>query len=186
MFQNKNKPKSQRETVSRRNFKTKPIRVSQWPKSNTNHEPSLKPTLQNAGPSCAKPGPKKSKTTTNFKISPSRKSHPKYVNHFSNLRTLGNLINPPVRPLYPNSNNKKSQIEFKKSSTSSRMDTTLPKAHLPTWWKGGIIRQLLERKSRPVPPLRKWIREERKMNIQMKGWVSLTKNKPTCHRATTP
>jgi hypothetical protein len=24
------------------------------------------------------------------------------------------------------------------------------------------------------------------MNIQMKGWVSLTKNKPTCHRATTP
>ncbi len=186
MFQNKNKPKSQRETVSPRKFKTKLIRVSQWPKSNTNHELSLKPTLQNAGLSCAKPGPKKSKITSNFKISPSHKSLPKYVNHFSNLRTLGNLTNPPVRPLYPSQNNKKSQIEFKKSSTSSRMDTTLPKAHLPTWWKGGIIRQSLERKSRQVPPLRKWIREEKKMNIQMKGWVSLRRNQPTCHRATTP
>ena len=186
MFQNKNKPKSQRETVSRRNFKIKPIRASQWLKSNINHEPSLKLTLQNAGLSCVKPGPKKSKTISNFKISPSHKSLPKYVNHFSNLRTLGNLTNPPVRSLYPNQNNKKSQIEFKKSSTSSRMDTTLPKAHLPTWWKGETIRQLLERKLRPVQPLRKWIREERKMNIQMKEWVSLTRNQPTFHRATTP
>ncbi len=186
MFQNKNKPKSPQETVSPQNLKTKATRISQWPKSNSNHEPSHKPTSQSAGPNCAKPGPNKSKTISSFKISPSPKLLPKYVNNFYNLRTLGKLTNPPVQPLSRNQNNKRSQIASNKSSTSSRMDTTLPRVHLLTWWRGEIIRQLLEKKLRPLRPVRKSIREEKKINTRMKEWVSLRKKLQTCHRATTP